>query len=98
MSARARPRQNAKEESGDAHEERNIWLAVVTEIKKLRAVNQKASEISTDICQDEEKMTAESGMTFQSFMTSLTSKLITTSQMIRLSHSWKRYRRSIVRV
>ena len=57
MAARSRPRAAvAKEDPTDAHEERNMWNQIVTDIKKLRQINTKAAEISTQIVETETRM------------------------------------------
>ena len=57
MAARNRPRAGiAKDDSADAHEERNMWNQIVTDIKKLKQINAKAAEISTQIVEQEAAM------------------------------------------
>ena len=57
MAARNRPRAGlVKDESADAHEERNMWNQIVTDIKKLKQINAKAAEISTQIVEMEAVM------------------------------------------
>ena len=47
MAARNRPRGVlAKEDATDAHEERNMWSQIVTDIKRLRTTHAKAAEIA----------------------------------------------------
>ena len=50
MAARNRPRAGiAKDDSADAHEERNMWNQIVTDVKKLKQINAKAAELSVQI-------------------------------------------------
>lgn len=57
MAARNRPRAGVvKDESADAHEERNMWNQIVADIKKLKQINAKAAEISTQIVEMEAVM------------------------------------------
>lgn len=57
MAARSRPRAAlVKEDPTDAHEERNMWNQIVTDIKKLKQINAKADEISTQILEIEKIM------------------------------------------
>ena len=57
MAARNRPRAgNSKDESADAHEERNMWNQILTDIRKLRQINLKAAEISDQIVELEAAM------------------------------------------
>jgi len=50
MAVRNRPRAAlVKEDPTDAHEERNMWNQIVTDIKKLKQINAKAAEISAQI-------------------------------------------------
>ncbi|KAF6221168.1 hypothetical protein HO133_002022 [Letharia lupina] len=47
MAARNRPRGGlTKEDATDAHEERNMWSQIVTDIKRLRTTHAKAAEIA----------------------------------------------------
>jgi hypothetical protein len=61
MAARSRPRQHQKDDSTDAHEERNLWLQMLADLKKLRTVNQRAIELTTEICKEEERMGDDDG-------------------------------------
>lgn len=46
MAARNRPRGAfAKDDSADAHEERNMWSQIVTDIKRLRTTHARAAEV-----------------------------------------------------
>ena len=45
-----------KEDPTDAHEERNMWNQIVTDIKKLKQINAKAAEISAQIVAIESNM------------------------------------------
>ncbi|KAL8823426.1 MAG: hypothetical protein Q9191_005866 [Dirinaria sp. TL-2023a] len=57
MAARNRPRAAIiKEDPADAHEERNMWNSIVTDIKKLKQINAKAAEISTQVVDIEAKI------------------------------------------
>ena len=57
MAARNRPRGALmKDDPTDAHEERNMWNQIVTDIKKLKQINTKAMEISTQIVEVETTM------------------------------------------
>ena len=58
MAARNRPRTGiAKDDSADAHEERNMWNQIVTDVKKLKQINTSAAEVSARIVELEEAMT-----------------------------------------
>jgi hypothetical protein len=61
MAARSRPRQATKDDTGDAHEERNMWLSMVAEIKKLHGLNLRANEVMAEINRDEEMFMEECG-------------------------------------
>lgn len=57
MAARSRPRSAlVKDDPTDAHEERNMWNQIVTDIKKLKQINGKAAELSAQIVEMETKM------------------------------------------
>ena len=57
MAARNRPRSGVtKDDSADAHEERNMWNQIVTDVKKLKQINAKAAEISAQIIELETVM------------------------------------------
>ncbi|KAL8790053.1 MAG: hypothetical protein Q9195_006555 [Heterodermia aff. obscurata] len=57
MAARNRPRAGvAKDDSADAHEERNMWNQIVADVKKLKQINAKAAEISIQIVELEAAM------------------------------------------
>lgn len=50
MAARNRPRAGvSKDDSADAHEERNMWNQILTDVKKLKQINAKAADISNQI-------------------------------------------------
>ncbi len=50
MAARNRPRGGtAKEDSADAHEERNMWNQIVADIKRLKIISARAAEVSISI-------------------------------------------------
>ncbi|KAI9871782.1 MAG: SAGA HAT/Core module component [Pleopsidium flavum] len=50
MAARNRPRGGtAKEDSADAHEERNMWNQIVADMKRLKVINARAAEVSISI-------------------------------------------------
>lgn len=47
MAARNRPRGAfVKDDPTDAHEERNMWSQIVTDIKRLRGTHARASEVA----------------------------------------------------
>lgn len=47
MASRNRPRGAfAKDDASDAHEERNMWSQIVTDIKRLRGTHARAAEIA----------------------------------------------------
>ena len=57
MAARNRPRNGlTKEDATDAHEERNMWSQIVTDIKRLRTTHAKAAEIAKAQVDMEAKM------------------------------------------
>lgn len=57
MAVRNRPRgAMIKEDLADAHEERNMWNSLVTDVKKLKQINAKSAEISAQIVEMEAKM------------------------------------------
>ena len=57
MAARSRPRGGlTKEDATDAHEERNMWSQIVTDIKRLRSTHAKAAEIAKAQVDMEAKM------------------------------------------
>jgi len=57
MAVRNRPRATlVKEDPTDAHEERNMWNQIVTDIKKLKQINAKAAEISAQIVDVEKNL------------------------------------------
>ena len=57
MAARNRPRGAlTKEDATDAHEERNMWSQIVTDIKRLRTTHAKAAEIAKAQVDMEAKM------------------------------------------
>ncbi|KZF19626.1 hypothetical protein L228DRAFT_285573 [Xylona heveae TC161] len=60
MAARNRPRGLVKEDVADAHEERNMWNQIVTDMKKLKALHARAAEVSKLIVETEERL-AEQG-------------------------------------
>ena len=46
-SSRSRPRGAfVKDDASDAHEERNMWSQIVTDIKRLRATHARAAEVA----------------------------------------------------
>ena len=50
MAARNRPRTGiVKDDSADAHEERNMWNQILTDVKKLKSINARAADISNQI-------------------------------------------------
>ncbi|KAL8946071.1 MAG: hypothetical protein Q9222_007482 [Ikaeria aurantiellina] len=57
MAARNRPRTGPlKDDSADAHEERNMWSQIVNDLKRLKAIQVKATEVSKAIVEMEAKM------------------------------------------
>ena len=57
MAARNRPRGAIiKDDPTDAHEERNMWNSIVTDIKRLKQINAKAAEISAQVVEIEAKI------------------------------------------
>ena len=57
MAARNRPRGGAaKEDSGDAHEERNMWNQIVNDLKRLKTIQTRVAEVSKTIVEMEGKM------------------------------------------
>ncbi len=47
MAARNRPRGTlAKDETPDAHEERTMWNAIVNDLRKLKGIQEKATEVA----------------------------------------------------
>jgi SAGA-associated factor 29 len=54
MAARSRPRGGvSKDDAGDAGEERNLWSGIVSDLKRIKAINAKAAEISRQIIEEE---------------------------------------------
>ena len=50
MAARNRPRAGMiKDDPADAHEERNMWNQILTDVKRLKQINAKAADISNQI-------------------------------------------------
>ena len=60
MAARSRPRGGPAKDD-DAHEERNMWNQILSDMKKLKTVHSRAGEVSKLIIDAEEKMSVESG-------------------------------------
>lgn len=57
MAARSRPRAGPlKDDSADAHEERNMWNQIVNDLKRLKTIQTRASEVSKSIVDMESKM------------------------------------------
>ncbi|KAL8924692.1 MAG: hypothetical protein Q9172_002594 [Xanthocarpia lactea] len=57
MAARNRPRAGPlKDDIADAHEERNMWNQIVNDLKRLKAIQIRATEISKAIVEMEAKM------------------------------------------
>ncbi|KAL6715416.1 hypothetical protein ACLMJK_006377 [Lecanora helva] len=46
MASRNRPRGFAKEDASDAHEERNMWNQIVTDVKRLKTIHARAAEVA----------------------------------------------------
>ncbi|KAL8723874.1 MAG: hypothetical protein Q9181_007115 [Wetmoreana brouardii] len=58
MAARSRPRSGPlKDDSADAHEERNMWNQIVNDLKRLKAIQARATEVSSSIVNMEITMT-----------------------------------------
>ena len=56
MAARNRPRVGlVKEDPADAHEERNMWNQIVNDLKRLKIIHARATEVSNAIVEMEEK-------------------------------------------
>ena len=55
MAARNRPR-GVPSKDDDAHEERNMWKQIVTDMRKLQTLNARAAEVSQLIVDTEAKM------------------------------------------
>lgn len=50
MAARNRPRGGlVKEDPADAHEERNMWNQIVSDLKRLKGIHARAAEVSAAI-------------------------------------------------
>ncbi|KAI9807818.1 MAG: hypothetical protein M1825_005123 [Sarcosagium campestre] len=58
MAARSRPR-GPPQKDDDAHEERNMWNQFVTDMKKLKTVNARATEVSRLIVEAEDGLGAD---------------------------------------
>lgn len=57
MAARNRPRAGPlKDDSADAHEERNMWNQIVNDLKRLKALQTRAAEVSKTIIEMEGRM------------------------------------------
>ena len=57
MAARSRPRAGmAKEDPADAHEERNMWNQIVNDLKRLKVIHARATEVSNAIIDTEAKL------------------------------------------
>ncbi|KAL8671407.1 MAG: hypothetical protein Q9224_007624, partial [Gallowayella concinna] len=57
MAARNRPRSGPmKDDSADAHEERNMWNQIVNDLKRLKAIQTRATEVSKSIVEMEGRM------------------------------------------
>ncbi|KAL8869969.1 MAG: hypothetical protein Q9174_003875 [Haloplaca sp. 1 TL-2023] len=56
MAARSRPRGPVKDDSADAHEERNMWNQIVNDLKRLKTIQTRATEVSIAIPELEKKM------------------------------------------
>ncbi len=56
MAARSRPRAGmTKEDPADAHEERNMWNQIVNDLKRLKVIHARATEVSNAIVEMEAK-------------------------------------------
>lgn len=57
MAARNRPRGGPiKEDLTDAHEERNMWNQIVNDLKRLKTIQVRATEVSKNIVEMESNM------------------------------------------
>lgn len=57
MAARNRPRSGPlKDDSADAHEERNMWNQTVNDLKRLKTIQTRATEVSSAIVNSEKTM------------------------------------------
>lgn len=57
MAARNRPRGGPiKEDPADAHEERNMWNQIVNDLKRLKTIQVRATEVSKTIVEMESNM------------------------------------------
>lgn len=57
MAARNRPRAGPlKDDSADAHEERNMWNQIVNDLKRLKTIQTRATEVSKVIVEMEGRM------------------------------------------
>lgn len=56
MAARNRPRGPVKDDSADAHEERNMWNQIVNDLKRLKTIQARATEVSISIVSMEKTM------------------------------------------
>ena len=57
MAARNRPRAGPiKDDSADAHEERNMWNQIVNDLKRLKTIQTRATEVSKAIVETEGRM------------------------------------------
>ena len=45
----------AKEDPADAHEERNMWNQIVNDLKRLKLIHARATEVSSTIIETEAK-------------------------------------------
>ena len=66
MASRNRPRGAfVKDDASDAHEERNMWSQIVTDIKRLRATHTRAAEVAKAQVELEGKMGKGNSWTFR---------------------------------
>lgn len=57
MASRNRPRIGPlKDDSADAHEERNMWNQIVNDLKRLKTIQTRATEVSKSIVDMEARM------------------------------------------
>lgn len=64
MAARNRPRAGPmKDDSADAHEERNMWNQIVNDLKRLKTIQTRAIEISKSIVEMEARMAERMSLT-----------------------------------
>lgn len=60
MAARNRPRAVAKDDA-DAHEERDLWSRIVTDLKELTRQSKRIKEVTDEIASVEAKVETDGG-------------------------------------